>query len=260
MLHQIEQMINEIRETKPLILNLTNFVTMELMANSLLALGAAPLMSVCDEELFELIQIARAININIGTLDPEFISRAQRALSYAKQLKKPVIFDPVGSGATKIRTQTARSLFPQARIIRGNASEIISLYDDQENTLGVESLSSTAQAEESACLLAEEYGLSVIVSGPMDFITNGTEKISFNYGSPLMALVTGMGCTLTAITAAFHAVTNDAYKAATAATLYFSLCGTLAAQKTKLPGHFKQAFIDTLYQADFESMREYHVE
>lgn len=260
MINQIEQAISSIRKRKPLILNLTNYVTMEFMANSLLALGAAPLMSHCDEELFELIDIADAININIGTLDSQFIARIQGALIYAKRNNKPLILDPVGAGASKIRTRIAREFLSQIDIVRGNASEIIALVNDNGKTLGVESLSTTEQAEETAILLAKKYGLTVIVSGPTDFISNGTEKITLTSGSPLMALVTGMGCTLTAVIATFNAVMADAYEASKTAVLYYGLCGTLAAKKTKNPGGFSKRFIDELYKADTPAMRALYVE
>ena len=260
MINQMEQAISAIRKRKPLILNLTNYVTMEFMANSLLALGAAPLMSHCNEELCELIDIADAININIGTLDSQFITRIQSALTYAKRNNKPLILDPVGAGASKIRTRIAREFLSQIDIVRGNASEINALVNDNEKTLGVESLSTTEQTEETAILLAKKYGLTVIVSGPTDFISNGKEKITLTSGSPLMALVTGMGCTLTAVIATFNAVMADAYEASKTAVLYYGLCGTLAAQKTKTPGSFSKRFIDELYKADTHAMRVLYVE
>lgn len=260
MINQMEQAINSIKKRKPLILNLTNYVTMEFMANSLLALGAAPLMSHCDKELFELIDIADAININIGTLDSPFIARIQGALTYLKQRNKPRILDPVGAGASSIRTRIAREFLSQIDIVRGNASEINALVNDNEKTLGVESLSTTEKAEETAILLAKKYGITVIVSGPTDLITNGKEKITLTSGSPIMTLVTGMGCTLSAVIAAFNAVMTDAYEASKTAVLYYGLCGTLAANKTTFPGSFSRRFIDELYKADTPAMRALYVE
>ena len=260
MINQMEQAISSIRKKKPLILNLTNYVTMEFMANSLLAVGAAPLMSHCIEELSELIDIAKAININIGTIDSQFIARIQGVLSYAKLKNKPLILDPVGAGASKLRTRIAREFLPHIDIVRGNASEIIALVNDNHQTLGVESLSTTEQAEKTAVLLAKKYDITVIVSGSQDFITNGLEKITLISGSPLMALVTGMGCTLTAVIAAFNVVIADAFEASKTAALYYGLCGTLAANKTTAPGSFSKQFIDELYQANIAAMRTFYVE
>lgn len=257
MLEQIQSALTTIRQQKPLILNLTNYVTMDLMANSLLTIGAAPIMSVCDEELEELIKISNAINLNIGTLDEKFIIRCQRALTLTKQYNKPVIFDPVGAGATTIRTKTARDILPHANIVRGNASEIMALMDNAIKTHGVEAKNSTNQSIDAAHRLTQQHPLTVVVSGEIDFIVNHNKTSSLTFGSSLMSSITGMGCTLTAVIAAFHAVIADAFIAAELATTYFGLCGNLAAAKTDKPGSFRTMFIDELYAADFAAMRKY---
>jgi hydroxyethylthiazole kinase len=255
---ELETAIVTIRKTKPLVLNLTNYVTMDFMANSLLALGAAPLMSVCDAELEELIKISHAVNINIGTLDENFITRAVQAVKLAKTYHKPVIVDPVGCGASSIRTKTARKLMLIGpSIIRGNASEIMALFDTETKSLGVESLHATDQAKNHAHQLAKNHQLTIVVSGEKDFITDATTEIILPFGSPLMKLITGMGCALTAIIAAFRAVIPNDFEAATLATAYFGLCGNLAAIKSgPKPGLFRSMFIDELYSADFNAMLE----
>lgn len=237
----------DIQRNKPIILCLTNVVTMDFMANSLLALGAAPIMSCDDRELEALIAISSAINLNIGTLDAAFISRCQHAADIARHQQKPVILDPVGAGASLIRTQSARELMPFADIIRGNASEVMALIDLNIASAGVESTRSTAMAKDSADTLARQLNNTVIVSGKEDYITDGNRQETLHVGSPLMPLVTGMGCTLTAVVAAFRAVIPDSFEAARIATTYFGLCGSAAEQKTKQPGSFRTAFIDALY-------------
>lgn len=256
MIECIEKAITDLRQRKPLVLNLTNYVTMDFMANSLLALGAAPIMTVCDDEFEELTAIAAAININIGTLDETFIKQSITIAQVASHLHKPIILDPVGAGASRIRTRTARSLVPYASIIRGNASEIIALAADTNNTKGVESTNTTDEAKTVAINLANTHHCTVFISGPIDFITDGTRQIEVPYGSHLMPLITGMGCVLTAVVAAFRGVIEDSFIASNIAAHYFALCGELAGFSNPSLGSYKTRFIDNLYAANFLNMRQ----
>jgi hydroxyethylthiazole kinase len=243
----------QIKSQKPIVLCLTNTVTMDFMANCLLALGAAPIMSCDDAEFEELINISHAVNINIGTLDTAFITRCETAIDLCKQFQKPIILDPVGAGASNIRTKAARQFMRHADIIRGNASEIMALIDDGVSTAGVESSQTTNVAKTSALELAAQLNTTVVVSGAEDYITDGKRNVSLLYGSSLMPYVTGMGCALTAVTAAFRAVICDSFEAAQLATAYFGMCGELAASETQLPGSFRTAFIDALYRHEIIS-------
>lgn len=254
MINDIKTVINKIRQCKPLVLNLTNHVTMNFMANALLALGAAPIMSECDDELEELISISAAINLNIGTLDDQFIKRCEKAVKFAKKYHKPVILDPVGAGATAIRTKTAINLMHDVDIVRGNASEIIALDALKSKSLGVEAGNTTDEAICSAYKISRYYDVIVIVSGQCDLVTNGKIDKSINFGSRLMSLVTGMGCVLTAVIAAFRSVRSNSFEASVLATSYFGLCGNLSEQKASAPGSFKACFIDELHMANFGAM------
>ncbi len=255
MLNKIEETITALRIKKPLVLCLTNQVTMDFMANCLLSLGAAPIMTQDARELDELVQICDAVNLNIGTLDTHFIERAQTVIASARHHHKPIILDPVGAGATTIRTLSSRALMKSAAIIRGNASETLSLFDEINKTLGVESTHQVSDAARGAIRLAKSQDCTVVVSGEKDFITDGNREDYLAFGSSLMPLITGMGCSLTAVIAAFKAMLSDSYVAARLATAYFSLCGSLAARKTNKPGSFRTQFIDELYAADFTAMR-----
>lgn len=255
-IEQISETLRSLNKAKPLVLNLTNYVTQDFMANALLAIGAAPIMTESDEELEELIRIASGININIGTLNDWFIARCNKALMLAKQYKKPVVLDPVGAGASFIRTKTAKGFVKQVDIVRGNASEIMALQSNAGKTLGVEATNSTTEARDTAIRLAQEYSITVVVTGPIDFITDGTRTAELPFGSALMSRVTGMGCTLTAIVAAFRGISQDSFEAAKLATAYFGLCGELVAKKTTSPGRFRTDFIDALYEADLVNMKE----
>lgn len=255
MLNTIENALNKVRKEKPLILNLTNFVTMDFIANCLLALGAVPIMSVCEEELEELVNLSSAIYVNLGTLDDFFINLSKKAIYLASRHDKPIILDPVGAGATKIRTQTAQDIAFSSTIVRGNASEIMALGEQVYTTKGVESTHTPEDTKSIAINLARQYKNIIAVSGPVDFITDGARTSQIIHGSNLMPLVTGMGCAVTAVIAAFLAVLDDPFVASDIGVHYFSLCGEMTALTYTMPGTFKSAFIDQLYMADFTGMK-----
>ena len=260
MIKQISEALAKLIKAKPLVLNLTNSVTQDFMANSLLAIGAAPIMTESNEELEELIKIASSVNINIGTLSKKFIERCEKAIFLAKQYKKPIVFDPVGSGASLIRTKTANNFIRHVDIVRGNASEIISLQENAiGKTFGVESTNSIVEAKNIAIELSKKYNITVIVSGPTDFITDGERESEILFGSPLMSRITGMGCTLTAVIAAFRGVLDDSFESAKFAVGYFGLCGELAAKQAATPGTFRTNFIDALYEANVIKMGAVYV-
>lgn len=252
MINEIQSTLNQLRQIQPLVLCLTNYVTMDFMANALLALGAAPLMSESREEIEELVSISHALYINIGTLDDAFVARALFAAKIANYLNKPIILDPVGAGASKLRTAAALELLPLAQVIRGNASEIIALAGENGSTKGVESSDPVFKAMNSARSLAQKHHKIIVVSGPEDFITDGKQEQMLTFGSELMPRITGMGCTMTAILSAFVAANPNMFQALTHATAYFSLCGQQTHQQTQVPGSFRQLFIDNLYQPNWD--------
>lgn len=248
MMMNIHATRERLKSLKPLVLNITNYVTMDIMANGLLALGASPIMTVCDEELEALVRISHTVNMNIGTLDDALIRRCHLVIALAKQYGKPVILDPVGAGASHIRTEIAQSLLAHVDIVRGNASEVMALINPDTITLGVDSAHASLQARDSALSIAKTYGITVVVSGELDYITDGTQELTLSHGSPLMPHITGMGCLLTAVIAAFRAVTDNSFDAACSATAYYGLCGSAAEKLASRPGSFRAAFIDSLYE------------
>lgn len=256
MIDKIENSLLKLRNQKPLILCLTNIVTAEFVANCLLGIGAAPMMSQFEDEIEELIKMASVLYINIGTLDSKFVSLTKKSIKIAKENNKPIIFDPVGSGATRLRTKLAKLVIHFADITRGNSSEIISLCDNQYTTFGVESSNTTDEAVESARRLSLDNNAVFIVSGKVDYITNGFEIAKVPFGSPLMQTVTGMGCSLSAVIAALHAVLKDPFEASVVAMNYFALCGEIAAKKHESIGAFKSELLNQLHKPDFELMRE----
>lgn len=254
MITALQHSLNTLRETQPLVLNLCNHVTMEFVANSQLALGAAPIMSTDKREFSELIALCSSLYINIGTLNEGFMENALYAAHLARQHRIPMVLDPVGAGASKIRTEAALALAPHAAIIRGNASEIMALAGNAVQTKGVESRHRPQDAKEQATHLANLYENCICVSGAIDFICDAKREAFIGFGSALMPLVTGMGCSLSGILAAFKATVSDPFDAAYYGALYVALCGSAAAQRASTPAAFKQQFLDCLFEADFNTL------
>ena len=253
-MENIYDTLRQVKMTQPLVLNITNMVTMDFVANCLLAIGAAPIMCACEEEMEELVNIASVIYLNIGTLHDDFIQLTQKAVQLAQRYNKPIIVDPVGCGATKIRTQVASELVPHCHMVRGNASEIMALGQGDWLTKGVDSVHKTEDAIEMAANIAKQTDSTVIVSGATDYITDGLRATTREFGSPIMTQITGMGCSLTAVIAAMLAITPNAFEAGVVGVEYFSLCGELVSKQYTKPGSFKSAFIDMLHSPDFDAM------
>jgi hydroxyethylthiazole kinase len=238
-----------IRDKKPLIHNITNFVVMNYTANALLAMGASPVMAHAAGEVEEMVAFAGALVLNIGTLTEDWVEAMIRAGRKAAALKKPIILDPVGSGATALRTRSARRIIAETRpsVIRGNASEILSLRDDSSKTKGVDSIHSVEQATEAAKSQALALNVTLAITGPVDLVTDGTRLARISNGHPLMGCVTGTGCTATAVMGAFLAVDPDPLWAAATALAYFGLAGEVAARHASAPGSFMIQMLDALY-------------
>lgn len=241
--------IAAVRTESPLVHNITNYVVMNSTANSLLAVGASPVMAHWTSEMEEMTAIAGALVINIGTLDDQWIEGMLAAGRAAAARGIPIVLDPVGAGATSQRTQAALDIIEQCTptIIRGNASEIMALVDAGVKSKGVDSSAASDDALESAKRLASEVGAVVVISGETDYITDGTEVHTVEGGNPIMTSVTGMGCTATALIGAFAAVVDDPMVAAAAAMAVMSLAGERAAESSRGNGSMQVNFLDELY-------------
>lgn len=245
----ISSLITKIRLKNPLVQNITNYVVMNNSANALLAIGASPVMAHWKNEMEEMTAIASALVINIGTLDDEWIAGMVAAGIAASRRGTPIILDPVGAGATSQRTAAAWDIINQCHptIIRGNASEIMALVDANIKSKGVDSSVSSNDAIELAKKLAIDTKSVVVISGEIDYITNGVDTYTVEGGDPIMTSVTGMGCTASAIVGAFAAIESDAMIAATAAMAIMSLAGEKAAKKAAGNGSMQMHFLDELY-------------
>jgi hydroxyethylthiazole kinase len=252
--------LSVVRERRPLVHNITNYVVMNYTANALLACGASPVMAHAAEEVEEMVSLAGALVLNIGTLSAPWIAAMVKAGKRANTLHVPVILDPVGAGATTLRTDTAKRLIEELsiQVIRGNASEVLSLAKDESRsrTKGVDSVHTVDQVVEPAVVLAGELKLTLAVTGVIDLITDGERICRVMNGHNMMSLVTGTGCTATAIIGAFLAVEPDPLKAATMGLSYFGLAGEKAAARASGPGTFQIALLDALYEMKEEELRE----
>ena len=242
-----------VREQKPLVVNITNYVVMNNTANALLAIGASPIMAHSRQEMAEMMHIAGSLVINIGTLDSEWIERMLFAVEQANANNKPIVLDPVGCGASVLRTQTARTLAAKANnlIIRGNASEIIALAGEASQTKGVDALDSSDTALAAAQALVAQYHANVVISGEVDYVVTASQTISLSNGHHMMPYVTGMGCSLTALTGAFAAIGETSGLAATA---IYAIAGEIAAEQSAGPASLQLNIIDGLYHISAEQI------
>ncbi|UQA55292.1 hydroxyethylthiazole kinase [Polyangium aurulentum] len=246
------QSLQKIRATGPLIHNITNYVVMNSTANALLALGASPAMVHAAEEVQDFVTIARALVINIGTLSPMWIASMKLAAADADSLGKPWVLDPVGAGATPWRTLVAQQLAQIGpTVLRCNASEVLALAaENREPTRGVDSTVASHAVLDTAQRLAQIYRTVVVVSGAIDYVTDGERVLEVHNGHPMMTRVTGLGCTATALVGAFLAVQQDALLAAAQAMATLGLAGEIAAERSPGPGSLQLHLLDALYTLD----------
>ena len=231
--------LEAVRAQAPLVHSITNFVVMNYNANALLALGAAPVMAHAREEVVDMVGIAQALVLNIGTLEPVWIEAMKLALQAARARPIPVVLDPVGAGATPYRNAALTDLMKTGAptIVRGNGSEIMSVAGLSARTRGVDSAASSGEAIEAARALARDTGGVVCVSGADDHVVDARGRwVSLSNGHPWMTRVTGVGCSATAIVGAFAAVQPDAWRATTAAMAVLGVVGEMAAERVQAFG------------------------
>jgi hydroxyethylthiazole kinase len=296
LISDIATALEAIKKQKPLVVNITNFVVMNNTANALLALGASPIMAHSRQEMRELLSVADALIINIGTLDTKWIERMRYAASIAVELKLPVVLDPVGCGLSKLRIEAALSLsqllapLKNKVTIRANASEIIALafhlmpetkktqnksaknpcsqkkknasqdkglIDKAQGSqlptnIGLDSLISSEQAIASAHALRAHYGFDFVISGQSDHLLSN-QALTLTGGSEMMAHVTGMGCTFSALIGAAAALSLNKDKGLSAGLIgacAMAAAGKEASKHCQGPGSFQVAFLDALYRLD----------
>ncbi|HYD31632.1 MAG TPA: hydroxyethylthiazole kinase [Azospirillaceae bacterium] len=248
--------LSTVRSRQPLVHNITNYVVMNNTANALLAVGASPAMVHAVEEVEEFVRISQALVVNIGTLSPAWVESMVRAGDTAKVHGIPWVLDPVGVGATRLRSAAAADLIRRGpAVIRGNASEIRTLAGLVDSAgKGVDSAHGSEAAVDAARALARETGAAVAVTGVVDYVTDGERVAAIANGHRLMACVTGMGCTATALVGAFAAVERDFLAAAASALAVLGVAGEVAAGRAQGPGSFQMHLLDALYGLDRETL------
>jgi hydroxyethylthiazole kinase len=242
--------LRDLRERKPLIHQITNYVVMNETANATLAIGALPVMAHAVEEVEELAAVAGALVLNIGTLSRHWIDAMLLAGKAANAAGVPVVLDPVGVGATTLRTETAKRILADVdvAIVRGNAAEVAALAGLQAEIRGVEAIGAEADAPTIARTAATSLGVVASVTGPVDHVSDGTRTLAVANGDPLLATITGSGCMATAVTGCFAAVrSEDRVDAAAFALAAFGVAAEDAARGADGPGTFHARLYDALY-------------
>jgi hydroxyethylthiazole kinase len=244
-----------VRERKPLVHQITNYVVMNETANATLALGALPVMAHAREEVAEMVRIAGALVLNIGTLSPHWVEAMLTAGAVANEAGVPVVLDPVGAGATSYRTETAKRILDEVdvAVLRGNAGEVATLVGVAAEVRGVESIAAADDAAAIARAAASALGVVAAVTGPVDHVSDGERVAAVANGHPLLAAVTGTGCMSSAITGCFLAVAEP-FEAAVAALVAFGVAGEEAARDAKGPGSFHVGLYDALAALDPDSL------
>ncbi|TCP63050.1 hydroxyethylthiazole kinase [Rhodovulum bhavnagarense] len=238
--------LSTMRSTAPLVLNITNFVAMNVMANVLLATGASPAMAHAEEEIAEITALSDALTINFGTADAGWMRGIFRAVETARGQGIPWVLDPVAVGVSTLRKQTAARLIEMGpAVIRGNASEILVLAGQGAGGKGVDATDGVTEAAAAARALASRTGAVVAVTGAVDYVTDGCRAFSVANGHPLMPRVTALGCSLTGVVGAFL-VGQPTLEAATAALACYGVAGERAGKCASGPGSFAVDFLDAL--------------
>jgi hydroxyethylthiazole kinase len=250
LIREIAWGLGDIKEKTPLVHNITNMVVMTDTANILLHVGASPVMAHAREEVEEMAALAGALVLNIGTLTSSLVDSMLAAGKKANQLGVPVVLDPVGAGATSLRTESTLRILDAVKvsILRGNAAEISILAGMEAAVRGVDAAGVANGPALIARAAAEKFGLAVAVSGEVDAVSDGSRTVLIENGHAMMGGLTGTGCMCTAIAGAFAAVCPDPFIAAAGALVFFGIAGEEAARVGPLlPGSYKTALFDQVY-------------
>lgn len=261
------QMLENVRKNAPLIHNITNYVTVNDCANVVLACGASPIMADDIDEVEEITTICSGLNINIGTLNQRTIPGMVKAGKKANELHHPVILDPVGAGASALRTETALGLLEEVQftVIRGNISEIKTLASGSGSTKGVDADVADKVTEENleqavafAKAFAKKTGAVIAITGAIDIVADGEHAYCIRNGHPMMSAITGTGCQLSAMTAAYVAANPEhPLEAAAAAVCAMGVCGEIAHKRlSAMDGNstYRNYIIDAIYHLTPEEL------
>ncbi len=253
--------IKKVREESPLIHHITNYVTVNDCANITLAFGASPVMAHCIDEVEEMVSISSALVLNIGTIQSSSIEAFIKAGKKAISLGKPVIFDPVGCGASKLRSDVSKAIINEVKpsVIKGNMAEIKHLLFNKSNMKGVDSEESMKDAEKISVELALKTNAVVVTTGKVDYITDGKRIAAVSNGTSMLSKITGTGCMLNSIIASCCSVNNDYLVSSAVATSAMGICGETAEKNLNInegSGTFRYRLIDAFYFIDDEKINK----
>jgi len=242
------EIMAQVRSRRPLVHHITNFVVMNSTANITLCAGALPVMAHAKEEVAEMAGSADALVLNLGTLWPGQVESMLLAGHRANDRDVPIVMDPVGAGATQLRTDSARLLLDRLSIavVRGNVAEMAVLVGREAMISGVESRNVGDDPASVARQFAREFGCVAAVTGAVDIVSDGTRVIRVANGHAMMSMVTGTGCMATSVVAAYAAVEEDYLSAAACGLAAYGLAGEIAAERAQGPGTFQVNLFDTL--------------
>jgi len=268
----IAELLQNLKQTKPLVHHITNYVTVNDCANVTLAIGASPVMADDIDEVCDIVSIAQSEVINMGTLNARTITSMLAAGKKANELSKPIIFDPVGAGASALRNQTAHRLISEVKfaVIRGNLSEILFLAGLSATTKGVDvsdtdlQHSGTDTALQTAKSLALKLGCVIAITGATDIISDGTRTVCIENGHKMLGSITGTGCMCTSLigsaigTDTINGVPTDYLLKASAGVLFMGLAGELAYEKVGQlgSGSLHISLIDQIYNLNADIIQK----
>ncbi|MEW9051993.1 MAG: hydroxyethylthiazole kinase [Neobacillus sp.] len=254
-------LLEKVRAKNPLVHNITNVVVTNFTANGLLSLGASPVMAYAAEEAADMAKISRALVLNIGTLNPATIDSMILAGKTANEHNIPVVFDPVGAGATPYRTETAQKIMGELNvsIMRGNSSEIANVLGESWEMKGVDAGKANGDVVTLAVNSAKKLNTVVVITGKDDVVSDGTNTYLLSNGHPIMTKVTGTGCLLSSIIGAFAGVEKDLLVASVAAVSFYGVAAEKAAEKCaeQGPGSFQIEFLNQLARVTSEDLAQY---
>ena len=244
----ISNLFARVREKRPLVHHITNYVTVNDCANITISVGAAPVMADAPEEVCEMVTFADALVLNIGTPNRGQIEAMILAGGMANDRRIPIILDPVGAGATRFRTDSALRLLDELKItiLKGNAGEIGILAGAEAHVRGVDSHGMTGDPLRIAQHFAKESGVTVVISGAIDIVTDGKRILLVENGHPMLGSISGTGCMAASVTGAFASVADDPVIASAAALAAFGIAGEKAAAGARGPYSFKTALFDEM--------------
>ncbi|PWW08608.1 hydroxyethylthiazole kinase [Paenibacillus cellulosilyticus] len=246
----VKDLLGKVRAANPLVTSMTNVVVTNFTANGLLALGASPLMAYAKEEVADIARISGALVLNIGTLNETDVAAMKIAGASANEHGVPVVFDPVGAGATAYRTSVSQQFMSEMNvsILRGNAAEVANVVGQAWQIKGVDAGAGDGNIVELAQTAARQLNTVAVVTGPDDVVSDGTDTYVAHNGDVILTRVTGTGCLLTSVIGAFAAVEPNPARAAAAALVVYGVAAEIAASKTKDqgPGSFQIEFLNQL--------------